>query len=55
MERLIVEKEDKIWAIGGGKGGTGKTFITSAMGTYIAGKGKRVILIDIDISEDRHR
>ena len=42
-------KEDKIWAIGGGKGGTGKTFITSAMGTYIAGKGKRIILIDIDI------
>jgi flagellar biosynthesis protein FlhG len=49
MEKLMVEKEDKIWAIGGGKGGTGKTFITSAMGTYIAGKGKRVILIDIDI------
>lgn len=49
MERLIVEKEGKIWAIGGGKGGTGKTFVTSAMGTYIAGKGKRVILIDIDI------
>ncbi len=45
----MVEKEDKIWAIGGGKGGTGKTFITSAMGTYIAGKGKRIILIDIDI------
>ena len=45
----MVEKEDKIWAVGGGKGGTGKTFITSAMGTYIAGKGKRVILIDIDI------
>lgn len=49
MEKLRVEKEDKIWAIGGGKGGTGKTFVTSAMGTYIAGKGKRVILIDIDI------
>jgi len=45
----MVEKEDKIWAVGGGKGGTGKTFVTSAMGTYIAGKGKRVILIDIDI------
>lgn len=45
----MVEKEGKIWAIGGGKGGTGKTFITSAMGTYMAGKGKRVILIDIDI------
>jgi len=45
----MVEKEGKIWAIGGGKGGTGKTFVTSAMGTYIAGKGKRVTLIDIDI------
>ncbi len=45
----MVEKEGKIWAIGGGKGGTGKTFVTSAMGTYIAGKGKRVLLIDIDI------
>jgi len=45
----MVKKEGKIWAIGGGKGGTGKTFVTSAMGTYIAGKGKRVILIDIDI------
>jgi len=46
---LRVEKKGKIWAIGGGKGGTGKTFVTSAMGTYLAGKGKRVVLIDIDI------
>lgn len=45
----MVEKEGKIWAIGGGKGGTGKSFIASAMGTYIAGKGMRVTLIDIDI------
>jgi len=49
MEKLSVEKEGKIWTIGGGKGGTGKTFVTSAMGTYLAGKGKRVVLIDIDI------
>ena len=49
MEKKREEKEGNIWAIGGGKGGTGKTFITSAMGTYLAGKGKRVILIDIDI------
>jgi flagellar biosynthesis protein FlhG len=45
----MVEKEGKIWAIGGGKGGTGKSFVASAMGTYIAGKGMRVTLIDIDI------
>jgi flagellar biosynthesis protein FlhG len=49
MEKLRTAKEGKIWAIGGGKGGTGKTFVTSAMGTYLAGKGKRVVLIDIDI------
>jgi flagellar biosynthesis protein FlhG len=49
MEKLGTVKEGKIWAIGGGKGGTGKTFITSAVGTYLAGKGKKVVLIDIDI------
>jgi len=49
MEKSRAEKEGKIWAIGGGKGGTGKTFVTSAMGTYLAGKGKRVVLIDVDI------
>ena len=49
MEKLREEKEGKIWAIGGGKGGTGKTFITSAIGTCLARKGKRVVLIDVDI------
>lgn len=49
MEKSRAEKEGKIWAIGGGKGGTGKTFVTSAIGTYLAGKGKRVVLIDVDI------
>jgi flagellar biosynthesis protein FlhG len=49
MEKLGAAKEGKIWAIGGGKGGTGKTFVTSAVGTYLAGKGKKVVLIDIDI------
>ncbi len=43
------QKEGEIWAIGGGKGGTGKTFITSSMGTYLGGKGKRIVLIDVDI------
>jgi flagellar biosynthesis protein FlhG len=49
VAKLRAEKEGKIWAIGGGKGGTGKTFLASAMGTCLAGKGKRVVLIDIDI------
>lgn len=39
----------EIWTIGGGKGGTGKTFITSAFGTQLAKTGNAVTLIDVDI------
>jgi len=49
MERLKREREGEIWAIGGGKGGTGKTFVTSCMGTYLAQKENNVVLIDVDI------
>ena len=51
MEQAGLEKkkEGEIWAIGGGKGGTGKTFITSCMGTHLANMGKRTVLIDVDI------
>lgn len=38
----------EIWAIGGGKGGVGKSFIISSMGNYLASRGKKVILIDAD-------
>ncbi len=44
-----VKKGCEIWAIGGGKGGTGKSFVTGNIGTYLASRGKRVILIDADI------
>ncbi len=39
----------EIWAIGGGKGGTGKSFISGNLGVYLAKMGKRVILIDVDL------
>jgi len=52
-EELIAEKSDtpkcEIWAIGGGKGGTGKSFLTSNMGTYLSSIGKKVVLIDADL------
>lgn len=38
----------KIWAVGGGKGGTGKTFVISQLAISLASQGKRVILIDAD-------
>ncbi|MBW2035113.1 MAG: AAA family ATPase [Deltaproteobacteria bacterium] len=44
----IKKRNCEIWAIGGGKGGVGKSFIISSMGNYLASKGKKVVLIDAD-------
>ncbi len=41
--------KSEIWAIGGGKGGTGKSFVTSSIGMNLAQQGKRVTLIDADL------
>lgn len=38
----------QIWAIGGGKGGTGKSFVASGLGVCLAERGFRVILVDAD-------
>jgi flagellar biosynthesis protein FlhG len=39
----------QIWALGGGKGGIGKSLLTAAMGFELARMGKRVILVDADL------
>ncbi len=39
----------EVWAIGGGKGGIGKSFIISSMGNCLARQGKKVILVDADL------
>ncbi len=39
----------RVWAIGGGKGGIGKTFISVNLATVVARTGRRVILIDADL------
>lgn len=39
----------KIWAIGGGKGGVGKSLITANIGVGLAKLGKKVILVDGDL------
>lgn len=39
----------RIWAVGGGKGGIGKTFISANLATVAARTGRRVILIDADL------
>jgi flagellar biosynthesis protein FlhG len=42
-----VKKE--VWAIGGGKGGTGKSFIAANVGVALSKMGKRVLLVDADL------
>ena len=39
----------QIWPIGGGKGGTGKSFITGSLGILLAREGYQTLLIDLDL------
>jgi flagellar biosynthesis protein FlhG len=39
----------KLWSIGGGKGGVGKSLVTLGIGVSLARLGKKVILIDGDL------
>lgn len=42
-------RQCQVWAVGSGKGGTGKSFITSSIGITLAEKGNRMILLDADL------
>jgi flagellar biosynthesis protein FlhG len=39
----------KMWSIGGGKGGTGKSFVTLGLGIQLSRMRKRVVIIDADL------
>jgi len=46
----FMEGRDKsIWALGGGKGGTGKSFISASLGIILSGKEGEATLIDADL------
>lgn len=49
MGQTLNEDRKTIWTIGGGKGGSGKSFITANMGICLSQLGVRVILIDADL------
>jgi flagellar biosynthesis protein FlhG len=53
MERPTFENQmnnnSRIYGVGGGKGGTGKSFITASLGMSLAQQGKRVLLADLDL------
>ena len=39
----------QIWPIGGGKGGSGRSFLTSSLGQLYAALGKKTLVIDLDL------
>jgi flagellar biosynthesis protein FlhG len=41
--------DKRIWAVGGGKGGTGKSFIAASLGLHLASLERNVLLIDVDL------
>ena len=41
--------DKRIWAIGGGKGGTGKSFVAANLGLHLASLDREVILVDADL------
>jgi flagellar biosynthesis protein FlhG len=49
MVRIQNDDRKMIWTIGGGKGGSGKSFITANIGICLSKLGVRVILIDADL------
>jgi flagellar biosynthesis protein FlhG len=44
-----MNNNSRIYSVGGGKGGTGKSFITASLGTILAQQGKKVLLVDLDL------
>ncbi|MBN2516166.1 MAG: AAA family ATPase [Deltaproteobacteria bacterium] len=38
-----------IWPIGGGKGGSGKSFLVSNLGVWLAMQGKKTLMVDVDL------
>jgi len=43
------DSERTIWAVGGGKGGTGKSFVSANLAVYLSKKNRGVTLIDADL------
>lgn len=47
--QLATAQSKSIWAIGGGKGGIGKTLLTSNMAVYLSWLNKKVVVVDMDL------
>jgi flagellar biosynthesis protein FlhG len=41
--------DKRVWAIGGGKGGTGKSFVAATLGLHLASLDRDVVMVDADL------
>jgi flagellar biosynthesis protein FlhG len=48
-KEMSVELGKKLWSIGGGKGGIGKSVFTLGLGISLSRMGKKIILVDADL------
>lgn len=46
---LMPQRKQKIWAVGGGKGGVGKSLVTANLSICLALMGHKVVAIDLDL------
>jgi len=49
LQDTEMESTPTIWAVGGGKGGVGKSVVSTILAFWLARKGKRTVLIDADL------
>ncbi len=40
----------KLWVVASGKGGVGKTFVSSSLGITLSKLGHKVVIVDLDLS-----
>jgi flagellar biosynthesis protein FlhG len=49
FDRGVQQPQSQIITVGGGKGGIGKSFISSSIAIFLANQGYRTILVDLDL------
>ena len=48
-----VQPGQKVIAVGGGKGGIGKSLISANLGVHLASRGAKVVLVDADLGGEK--
>ncbi|MBA2406278.1 MAG: P-loop NTPase, partial [Bdellovibrionales bacterium] len=48
-EALLPNSTKKIWAVGGGKGGVGKSLVSANVAICLALMGNKVVAVDLDL------